>query len=62
MDDNILNNAYGPEDQDVMNFRAGIAGFVFDGWADERIAEMAIEEAKRARTELSDAVKSTMSD
>jgi len=47
-----LDDIFGPEDEDVLNFRAGVGGLAFGGFTDEQIAEFAIEEAQLFRREL----------
>jgi hypothetical protein len=55
-----LDDVYGPRDDDVLAFREGIGGLVFDGWSDEKIAEVAIEEANIARADLAEITASMM--
>lgn len=53
----IVTQALGKGDEDVMNLKAGIDGLVFSGWSDDDIAEAAREMARDSRAELDEALK-----
>jgi hypothetical protein len=49
-----LEEALGPGDEDVENFKAGVGGLAFSGFTDEQIAAFAVEEAQAYRAELNE--------
>ena len=49
-----LDAVLGPEDEDVMSFRAGVGGLAFSGFTDEQIAAFAVEEAQLFRADLNE--------
>lgn len=46
--------AMGPEDEDVVNLKAGIDGLVFGNWSDDEILAGVAEMVKTSREEMAE--------